>query len=78
MLARAILGKPKLLILDKNSDWLQSSIDGEPPEKLLARFMATLVDCTLVVLAEPDYAAQPILSLFDECYDLAQGELRRG
>jgi putative ABC transport system ATP-binding protein len=77
MLARAILSKPRLLILDKNSDWLQSPSQGVPPEQLLQRLFKALGSCSVVVFAEPDFTAQPVISVFDALYDLAEGGLRR-
>ena len=77
MLARAILSKPRLLILDKNSDWLQSPSQGVSPEQLLQRLFKALGSCSVVVFAEPDFTAQPVISVFDALYDLAEGGLRR-
>ncbi|MEN9724414.1 MAG: hypothetical protein RJB38_2400 [Pseudomonadota bacterium] len=76
MLARATLAQPKLLILDKNSDWMQSPVSGGSGAEILQRLFKSLSDCTIIVLAEPDFASQEVTAGFNHCYDLINGELK--
>ncbi|MFN7684236.1 MAG: ATP-binding cassette domain-containing protein [Oligoflexia bacterium] len=77
MLARAQLARPSLLLIDKNSDWLQSPTQGQPPEVFLGRFFSSLPHCTIVVFADSDSATAPVMKLFDQSYELSGGEVRR-
>jgi putative ABC transport system ATP-binding protein len=75
MLARAVLGRPGLVILDKNSDWLQSPVPGASTSELLRGFFQALGDCTVVVLAEPDFATDELAREFDLKLVLSEGRL---
>ncbi len=78
MLARAILSEPRLLVLDKNSDWLQGPVASLGTEELVRRLFSSLKECTVIILAEPEFATEPVRREFDACYNLVDGELRHG
>jgi ABC-type bacteriocin/lantibiotic exporter with double-glycine peptidase domain len=78
MLARALLGRPGLVLLDKNSDWLQSPVPGASTRELLRGFFQALGDCTVIVLAEPDFATDELMREFDLRLVLSEGRLSHG
>jgi ABC-type bacteriocin/lantibiotic exporter with double-glycine peptidase domain len=71
MLARALLAKPSLLILDKNSDWLHGT--GSSASDFLNEYFSALGKCTVVVLAELDFATDPTRKVFDMNFVIADG-----
>jgi ABC-type bacteriocin/lantibiotic exporter with double-glycine peptidase domain len=73
MLARAILARPGLLILDKNSDWIQGT--GSVAPELLGSVFSALQDCTVVVLAESEFATDDVRQAFDLRLILSEGVL---
>jgi len=73
MLARAILAKPSLLILDKNSDWLHGT--GSSTADFLKSYFSALGDCTVVVFAELDFATDEARKVFDRRFVISEGAI---
>jgi len=73
MLARGILARPGLLILDKNSDWIQGA--GSAASQLLLSIFSALEGCTIVVLAESEFATDDVRHAFDLRWILSEGVL---